>query len=252
MIYVPDSDDPSPIKCTRKISRAFKNIFQFSRISAIFIVSCFLFVSFVYARSESNDVVVDGRDSAQLTTALCAFDKRLYDQKKNNEENAIMHAVCAVHAQQDSTPFAQRLRTYVKGYPIEVMADALAAQDPVVAAYMIAMAKQESNWGRRVPHLNGHDCYNYWGFRAKRARMGTGGHTCFNSPEDAVETVARRVHELVYDYGRTTPRQMLIWKCGKSCATHNPAGVERWVSVVGRYYAAVMKLAQSDAENKML
>lgn len=133
---------------------------------------------------------------------------------------------------------AAALQSYLAGHPMAAMADALADQDPVVAAYMVAMAKQESNWGKHVPTLAGADCYNYWGFRAQRARMGTGGHTCFDSPEDAVATVGARVEELVHGQGRTTARSLLIWKCGASCATHDPAGVARWVSVVDTYYAA--------------
>jgi hypothetical protein len=40
---------------------------------------------------------------------------------------------------------------------------------------------------------------------------------------------------------------MLIWKCGRSCATHDPAGVERWVSVIAKYHAAVMNIAKKTA-----
>jgi len=141
--------------------------------------------------------------------------------------------------------FQERARTMVSGYPIEKMLPYIFQQDRTVAAYLIAIAKQESQWGKRVPVLNGKDCYNYWGFRAKRARMGTGGHTCFDSPQDAVETVGRRLHELVYDYRRDTAEKLLIWKCGRSCATHDPQGVARWVAVVDRYYREVRALSEA-------
>ncbi|XLQ20004.1 MAG: hypothetical protein ACKUBY_05490 [Candidatus Moraniibacteriota bacterium] len=127
----------------------------------------------------------------------------------------------------------------VEGYPIEKMLPHILKQDPEVAKYLIAMAKQESAWGKRVPVLNGQDCYNYWGFRSKRKLMGSGGHTCFNSREDAVETVGRRIHELIYEYDRKTADRLIVWKCGSSCAGHSQEGVDRWIGTVGNYYDAL-------------
>jgi hypothetical protein len=124
----------------------------------------------------------------------------------------------------------------VEGYPIEKMLPYILKQDPEVAKYLIAMAKQESQWGKRVPVLNGQDCYNYWGFRSKRKLMGSGGHTCFNSRKDAVETVGRRIHELIYEYDRKTAERLIVWKCGNSCAGHSPEGVSRWIGTVDTYY----------------
>ncbi|HIP50026.1 MAG TPA: hypothetical protein EYG99_01110 [Candidatus Pacebacteria bacterium] len=128
-------------------------------------------------------------------------------------------------------------REIVKGYPIEKMLPYILQQDPEVAKYLIAIAKQESQWGKRVPVLNGQDCYNYWGFRSKRKLMGSGGHTCFNSRKDAVETVGRRIHELIYKYDRKTADRLIVWKCGSSCAGHSQAGVDRWIDTVGYYYS---------------
>ncbi len=136
--------------------------------------------------------------------------------------------------------FEARARAMVKGYPIEKMLPEIFKQDRVVAAFLIAMAKQESQWGKRVPVLNGQDCLNYWGFRSKRARMGTGGHTCFDSPADAVETVGRRVKELVYTYNRTTADRLIVWKCGYSCEGHNPHNVASWKRTVQMYYDKLM------------
>ncbi len=124
----------------------------------------------------------------------------------------------------------------VDGYPIEKMLPYILKQDPEVAKYLIAIAKQESQWGKRVPVLNGQDCYNYWGFRAKRKLMGSGGHTCFNSRKDAVETVGKRIHELIYKYDRKTANRLIVWKCGNTCKGHSQAGVDRWINTVGSYY----------------
>ncbi len=129
----------------------------------------------------------------------------------------------------------------VEGFPIEKMLPHILKQDPEVAKYLIAMAKQESAWGKRVPVLEGQDCYNYWGFRSQRKLMGSGGHTCFNSRQDAVETVGRRIHELIYEYDRTTAERLIVWKCGSSCDGHSQEGVDRWIRVVDTYYSKLSK-----------
>ncbi len=135
----------------------------------------------------------------------------------------------------------RRAREMVEGYPIEKMLPYILQQDPEVAKYLIAIAKQESQWGKRVPVLNGQDCYNYWGYRGKRRLMGSGGHTCFNSRKDAVETVGKRVHELIYKYNRTTAKRLIVWKCGSTCAGHSQAGVDRWIGTVDSYYTRLSK-----------
>lgn len=172
--------------------------------------------------------------------------KRLEQEKKVEQEKLVAarqkkqaEADAKLLAQQDEENFAKKAREMVAGYPIEEMLPEILKQDREVAIYMIAMAKQESQWGKRVPVLNGEDCFNYWGFRAKRARMGSGGHTCFDSHADAVQTVGKRVHNLIYDYKRTTPERMLVWKCGSSCAGHSPEGVKNWVNTVTMYRDAL-------------
>ena len=123
----------------------------------------------------------------------------------------------------------------VKGYPIEAMLPYILKQDKDVAMFLIGIGKKESNWGKRVPVLDGHDCYNYWGYRGVRDKMGTGGHTCFNSPEDAVNTVAKRIKTLVQEKNLNTPAKMIVWKCGSSCAGHSSEGVRKWISDVDMY-----------------
>lgn len=128
------------------------------------------------------------------------------------------------------------IREMVKGYPMENMVLYIAQKDETVAAFMVSIAKKESNWGERVPMLDGQDCYNYWGYREKRERMGTGGHTCFNNPREAVNTVAKRISELVYKNKLNTPGRMITWKCGSSCASHSPESVNKWISDVDWYF----------------
>ena len=130
-----------------------------------------------------------------------------------------------------------------EGYPIVEMAPLIAKENREVAAFMIAIAKKESAWGKRTPKLNGEECYNYWGFRKKRKRMGSGGHTCFDSPEDAVRTVAKRIDKLVKK-GYDTPREMVLWKCG-DCTGPARVGAGKWIRDVDLYYQKMMDTEQS-------
>lgn len=128
------------------------------------------------------------------------------------------------------------IKEMTKGYPIEKMASFIAKQDRIIAAFLVAIAKKESNWGKRVPVLNGQDCYNYWGYRGKRERMGTGGHTCFDSPEDAVKTVSKRLEFLVSSEKLNTPAKLIVWKCGYDCSWDNPVAVRKWINDIDHYF----------------
>lgn len=141
--------------------------------------------------------------------------------------------------------FETEVRRMVAGYPIESMIPFILEKDRITATFLIGIAKKESNWGRRVPVLEGQDCYNYWGFRAKRRLMGTGGHTCFNGKKDAVDSVSKRIESLIYEYERNTPKEMIVWKCGYSCAGHSPESVRKWIADVEGYYNAL-----NDAEKE--
>ncbi|NTW13520.1 MAG: hypothetical protein HGA31_00625 [Candidatus Moranbacteria bacterium] len=136
----------------------------------------------------------------------------------------------------DTKEFETRVRKMVAGYPIEDMVPEIVKQDRTVAMFLVAIAKKESNWGVRVPVLDGQDCYNYWGYRGIRKLMGTGGHTCFNSREDAVSTVGKRLETLIVNNHIDTPQELIIWKCGSSCAAHSSYSVQKWISDVELYY----------------
>ncbi len=129
----------------------------------------------------------------------------------------------------------------VKGYPIEKMVPEISKKDRMIAALLVAIARKESSWGEHVPVLNGEDCYNYWGYRGIRDRMGTGGHTCFDSPEDAVNTVAKRIQTLVEREGLNTPAKMVVWKCGYDCSWDSKAAIQKWISDVDYYFQKLNK-----------
>jgi len=145
-----------------------------------------------------------------------------------------LNAIERIHRTQ-SKKIERKVIEMTKGYPIEKMVYEISLQREDVAAYLIAIAKKESAWGKRTPKLNGQECYNLWGFRQKRKKMGSGGHTCFDNPQDAVETVSKRI-EYLLEQKVDTPEEMVIWKCGNDCASHNPESVQKWIDDVGFYH----------------
>lgn len=132
--------------------------------------------------------------------------------------------------------YKDNVKKMVAGYPIEEMLPYIFEQDRLTAAFLIGIAKKESNWGKRVPVLDDQDCFNYWGYRGVRRMMGTGGHTCFNSRKDAVVTVAKRLDTLINSQKLNTPEKMIIWKCGFSCDGHSRESVKKWIADVDMYF----------------
>jgi hypothetical protein len=124
----------------------------------------------------------------------------------------------------------------VGGYPIAQMAEIIAKQDKTTAAFLVGIAKKESNWGKRVPRAeDGSDCYNYWGYRGAGSRGIAMGHGCFGSPEEAVGVVGGRIDTLVHEYNFRTAAEMVVWKCGWSCDGHSNQSVKKWIADVALY-----------------
>lgn len=135
---------------------------------------------------------------------------------------------------QPNLELQRQVEEMLEGYPMASMAPYIARENKQVAAYLVAIGKKESSWGEHVPVLNGEDCFNYWGFRKKQDRMGSGGHTCFDSPEEAVYIVAKRIKSLIKK-GYDTPTEMVLWKCGR-CDGPEAAGASKWIQDVDLYY----------------
>jgi len=137
--------------------------------------------------------------------------------------------------------FKKELAIMVKDHPIEAMVPYIAEKDRETAAYMIGIAKKESNWGKRRRVLNGEDCFNYWGFRAKRERMGSGGHTCFDDPRQAVEAVSARISQIIERNDVKSAKDMIVWKCGSNCAaTGGQADANKWIKDVDMYAKKIL------------
>jgi len=127
----------------------------------------------------------------------------------------------------------------VAGHPIEEMIPYIMEHDQIVSIFLVSIAKKESNWGKRTPKYKGKECFNYWGYRGPNT-LGSGGHSCFASREEAVAIVAKRITYLVKQ-GIDTPKEMIVWKCGSSCRTHSSYSVRKWISDVDLYFQKLSK-----------
>ncbi|MFZ2153939.1 MAG: hypothetical protein WAV16_01795 [Candidatus Moraniibacteriota bacterium] len=200
-------------------------------------------MSFIYRYLGTGATAEDFGDTAAVagdyTEAVVA--KEEWTEEREAEYLAEMAGYLQSEADRD---FNIRAKELVAGYPIADMMPYIIEKDQRVAAFMIAIAKKESNWGKRVPVLDGEDCFNYWGYRGIREAMGTGGHTCFDGRKDAVDTVAKRIQELIEVYDRDTPEEMVVWKCGSNCAvTGGQVAANKWISDVD---LILEKLVQED------
>ncbi|MEI7890380.1 MAG: hypothetical protein WCI36_00265 [bacterium] len=227
-----------------EMTRSFLGQFSTARLWNASIIGSILFgmvmMTFVYrylgqgASAKQIDAGVAVEQQIAPQAALVA------DTKDDAESFA--KQVMDIEKAQSKESLEVEIREMVKGYPIEKMVPYIAQQDRTVAAFIVAIARKESGWGQHVPVLNGQDCYNYWGYRGQRKLMGTGGHTCFNSPKDAVETIGKRINTLVNENGKDTPSKMVIWKCGSSCsATGGQAAANKWVKDVNGIFEEFTK-----------
>jgi len=131
-----------------------------------------------------------------------------------------------------------RIGRLVAGQPMAEMTPFIAEKDKAVAAYLVAIAKKESNWGKFSPQKNNKNCYNYWGYRGTYNQTAS-GYSCFDSPQQAVDVVGKRIGDLVEKNVDTPKAMVLAWKCGWDCSGHDPGSVTKWVSDVNYYYQKV-------------
>lgn len=158
-------------------------------------------------------------------------------EKSVSKDNGLEYSCDNNHEKGKKTGNNQRegkMLELVVGYPIEEMLPHIAARNEKVAYYLVAIAKKESDWGKHSPRKNGGTCYNYWGYRGTYNQTAS-GYSCFDSPEQAIRQVGDRIEALL-DKMIDTPEEMIVWKCGSTCAGHDPQGVLKWISDVKLYY----------------
>ncbi|MCA9364356.1 MAG: glucosaminidase domain-containing protein [Candidatus Moranbacteria bacterium] len=241
-----NSDDPLPLERRPgdgASSVFFRSIFVLLIIVASFAIF-FLFspVSRAASSAESVDLQVCPLRADFLAFSEGQSPKVAFGRECNAQKIDIL---------EEQLAFERGLREIVVGYPIEEMISSIARFDPTTAAFLIGIAKKESQWGKRRPSKDGIDCYNYWGIKGSGARGVGMGHACFATPEEAVERVGSRISELVHEHGRSTPSKMIVWKCGSSCAGHSPESVSKWISDVSRYYDEVLSIVD-DVDSRVI
>ena len=131
------------------------------------------------------------------------------------------------------------LENLVGDAPIKEMIPELIKLDDATMALTVGIAKKESDWGRHAPSKDGKTCYNYWGYKGVGSKGFSMGYGCFGNPEEGVRAVSGLIKKL----SPTTlnnPERMVVWKCGSSCAGHDPAAVRKWVQDVSTYYHKVL------------
>lgn len=193
-------------------------------------------MTFIYRYLGAGASAIGGTNKTVATTQT---EKVLgaEDIKTDQDITEYIEEVVAQSEKVKKDEFEKELRNMVKGHPIEKMLPYIIKKDRIVVAFLIGIANKESGWGEHIPVLNGKDCYNYWGYRGIRKKMGTGGHTCFDSREDAVDTVAKRIEFLVNEKKLNTPAKMSIWKCGSEC--DKDGQVKKWISDVDMIFKKV-------------
>jgi hypothetical protein len=221
------------------------NSFLTTKGFAMAVVSLFIAATgFVFFNSHKTNTEIAEmmiRNHALATQKVVAVQERALDAKEQKlseqfDEDFNKFVIAALQSFENlkQEEFEKEILKIVKGTPMAKMSSLIAKQDRTVAAFLVGIAKKESNLGKRVPVLNGQDCFNYWGYRGIRERMGSGGHTCFDSPEDAIETVAGRLERLV-KADVDTPQEMVLWKCGSACSSDPNA--QKWINDVNLYFS---------------
>lgn len=143
----------------------------------------------------------------------------------------------SIAKENSSSGLERKIRVMASDHPIQKMAPYISKQDEKVAAYLVAIAKKESDWGKYSPKKRGKECFNYWGYKGRYNRNAA-GYSCFKTRAQAVNVVGKRLENLIAKK-IDTPREMVLWKCGSACTARSSSDAAKWVSDVSLYYRKV-------------
>jgi hypothetical protein len=212
----------------------------------IMLSGCFFYnqLNSFFPRCFGDDYKLEGKlpqekESARANSAELPIDGQKELPKKVLASNNVLDINNPEKSKKNEVK--NQIYQLVGNSPIKDMVPSIVKLDNRVAAFVIGIAKKESDWGKHAPSQSGKTCYNYWGYKGSGSRGTSMGYACFGTPEEAVDIVGRRIENLV-SKNINEPRKMLVWKCGSSCAGHDPAGVQKWVSDVSLYYGKVIKI----------
>jgi hypothetical protein len=228
-------------KVTKKIKSKYKNREIKLATILVVIMGCFFYGNYI-KNALFNEVKAKEMKVIEMDNLLGIDEDWQLSDVKNKNLALFLSENKKEIVNKESSKFEDEIKDIIKDYPIEEMAPYIAKYDKRVAALIVGIAKKESNWGLHAPSKNGKTCYNYWGYKGAGSQGVSLGYGCFGSPDEAVDAIGGRISELV-DKNIDTPAKMVVWKCGSSCAGHDPLGVKKWISDVNLYYAKINKLA---------
>ncbi len=205
-------------------------------IATILVIATGLFFSVLFrekALAKKSDLAVDYAVNIPdpMERVGQGFQEKITSQKSEQQICEISLKAKIGHDAPD--PMEDVYVNMLKGHPMTEMVGNLAREDKTVAAFLIGIAKKESDWGTHSPKKGGKDCYNYWGYKGGY-NVTEGGYSCFDNPEQAIDVVGQRIADLIAKK-IDTPARMVVWKCGSSCSGHDPVAVKKWISDVSLY-----------------
>ena len=233
----------NPLDFCKKVVNKVKNNYKNREIKlatiAVIIMGCFFYgnyaknVLFMNIKAEKAYGYGESSDLKLAENWILGSDDS-YDFILKKDEVKIDNQMGHLEAQ---------IRDITKDHPIEEMAPFIAKYDKKIAALIVGIARKESSWGLHSPSKNGQTCYNYWGYKGRGSNGVAMGYGCFGSPEEAVDAIGGRISELV-SQNIDTPAEMVVWKCGRSCAaTGGQAAANKWIADVNVYYKRIAMLA---------
>ena len=215
-----------------------KGIGKNKKINILLLIILALVVRLFFSVNFGENVLAKKQDKTLTSQSFSSIDPLKNINPENIfEEKEIINSCNKTKLGFGKKPKDKREKMYdelVAGYPLAVMASEIAKQDQSVAAFLIAIAKKESDWGKHSPKKDGVDCFNYWGYRGGYNATDS-GYSCFDNPAQAISVVGGRIKDLI-EKELDTPQKMIVWKCGRDCSWDNPVAVKKWVSDVSLYY----------------
>jgi hypothetical protein len=172
-----------------------------------------------------------------IFTGYAAYAKNINDSSK--EVCRLSYTELRTYAKADdfkpkNNDLKRQIASITKNTPMARMINDISKHDRAVAAFIVGIAMKESKFGVYSPKKDGRECFNYWGYRGKENTTKS-GYSCFDSPAHAIKVVGGKINSMVKQ-GAKTPAQMISWKCGSSCAGHDPVSVTKWISDVAINY----------------
>lgn len=182
-----------------------------------------------YSKAEAAEIATEQADASIFETSAATSELKemigLIEEVQSpapEENEATIVETASIIDEELKEDITQELA----GTRMEPMIDTIASYDRTTAALLVGVAKSESGYTHNYS-------YNFWGY--------AGGYYPFNSPEQAVKVVGDKLEQYKCK-GLDTPQKLVTtWKCGRSCASHSPESVKRWISnASGPYYRIAM------------